>query len=452
MSFESPIPPKAESLAAPSKAELLAPPHAEPSAAPPKAESPTPPPKGPKTGRVLLVVGVIAIGAGALAFFGITNRAKSRQEVATWTDAQTVPTVRIVRPEHGPAEQELVLPGNVAAFNTGSLFARASGYITAWHKDIGAHVKKDEVLATISAPDLDQQLEQAKGQLVQLEAAVQQAQANAELGKATDQRTSQLVVQGWQSKQQGDNDRLNAASQAAALSVAKANVVAQEAAVKRLVELTAFEQIKAPFDGVVTARNVDIGDLVNAGGNTGRALFQIADVHRMRIYVNVPQAFLGELSPGIKATLHLPGQKETFEAQLVSTSNALVEASRTSLVELQADNLDGKLWPGAFAEVHFHIPADPNSLTVSLTALIFGAKGMQVAALDADDKVALKPVVVGRNFGTKVQIESGLALSDRLVDNPLESIQTGDKVNVANQDPNVVARDVKAAPNKPPSL
>jgi membrane fusion protein, multidrug efflux system len=419
---------------------------------PPKAESPPAPAKAPKTGRVLLVVSILAIGAAGLAFFGITNRAKSRQEVATWTDAQTVPTVRIVRPEHGPAEQELVLPGNVAAFNTGSLFARASGYITAWHKDIGDHVKKDEILATISAPDLDQQLEQAKGQLVQLQAAVQQAQANAELGKATDQRTSQLVVQGWQSKQQGDNDRLNAASQAAALSVAKADVVAQQAAVKRLDELTAFEEIKAPFDGVVTARNVDIGDLVNAGGNTGRALFQIADVHRMRIYVNVPQAFLGELAPGIKATLHLPGQKETFEAQLVSTSNALVESSRTSLVELQADNPDGKLWPGAFAEVHFHIPADPNSLTVSLTALIFGAKGMQVAALDTDDKVVLKPVVVGRNFGNKVQIESGLALADRLVDSPLESIRTGDKVNVANPDPNMIARDVKAAPNKPPNL
>jgi membrane fusion protein, multidrug efflux system len=445
MSSDSPAtPPNTESTSTPPKAEATS--------LPPKTESPAPPVKAPKTGRVLLVVGIIAIGAGALAFFGITNRAKSRQEVATWTDAQTVPTVRIVRPEHGPTEQELVLPGNVAAFNTGSLFARASGYITAWRKDIGDHVKKDDILATISAPDLDQQLAQAKGQLVQLQAAVQQAQANAELGKATDQRTSQLVVQGWQSKQQGDNDRLNAASQAAALSVAKANVVAQEAAVKRLDELTAFEEIKAPFDGVVTARNVDIGDLVNAGGNTGRALFQIADVHRMRIYVNVPQAFLGELAPGIKATLHLPGQKETFEAQLVSTSNALVESSRTSLVELQADNLDGKLWPGAFAEVHFHIPADPNSLTVSLTALIFGAKGMQVAALDADDKVALKPVVVGRNFGNKVQIESGLLLSDRLVDSPLESIQTGDKVTVANPDPNMVARDAKAAPNKPPSL
>jgi membrane fusion protein, multidrug efflux system len=425
---------------------------AESPATPPKTESPPTPAKTPKTGRVLLVVGIVAIGAGGLAFFGITDRAKSRQEVATWTDAQTVPTVRIVRPEHGPAEQELVLPGNVAAFNTGSLFARASGYITAWHKDIGAHVTKDEVLATISAPDLDQQLEQARGQLVQLQAAVQQAQANAELGKATDQRTSQLVVQGWQSKQQGDNDRLNAASQAAALSVAKANVVAQQAAVKRLEELTAFEEIKAPFDGVVTARNVDIGDLVNAGGNTGRALFQVADVHRMRIYVQVPQAFLAELAPGVKATLHLPGQKETFEAQLVSTSNAVTETSRTSLVELQADNLDNKLWPGAFAEVHFHIPADPNSLTVSLTALIFGAKGMQVAALDGDDKVVLKPVAVGRNFGTKVQIESGLSLSDRLVDSPLESIQTGDKVNVANPAPNMVARDAKAAPTKPPSL
>jgi membrane fusion protein, multidrug efflux system len=436
MSSESPaIPPKAES-----------------SAIPLQAEAPADPPK-PKTGRVLLVICVLAIGAAGLAFFGITERAKSRQEVTAWTDAQTVPTVRIVRPEHGPTEQELVLPGNVAAFNTGSLFARASGYIAAWHKDIGAHVAKDEVLATISAPDLDQQLEQARAQLVQLQAAVQQAQANSELGNATNQRTSQLVVQGWQSKQQGDNDRLNAAAQSAALAVAKGNVVAQQAAVKRLEELTAFEQIKAPFDGVVTARNVDIGDLVNAGGNTGRALFQVADVHRMRIYVQVPQAFLAELAPGVKATLHLPGEKETFEAQLVSTSNAVTETSRTSLVELQADNPDNKLWPGAFAEVHFHIPADPNTLTVPLTALFFGAKGMEVAVLDADDKVTMKPVVVGRNFGNKVQIESGLELADRLVDSPLESTQTGDKVNVAtNPDPNMVARDLKAAPNKPPSL
>jgi membrane fusion protein (multidrug efflux system) len=417
------------------------------------SESPANP---PKARRVLLLIGVLALGAASLAASGIIDRAKSRQEVATWTDAQTIPTVRIVRPERGPGEQELVLPGNVAAFNTGSLFARASGYITAWRKDIGAHVTSGEILATISAPDLDQQLEQAKGQLVQLEAAVQQAQANADLGRATDQRTSQLVVQGWQSKQQGDNDRLNAASQLAALAVAKANVVAQQAAVKRLEELTAFEEIKAPFDGVVTARNVDIGDLVNAGGTTGRALFQAADIHRMRVYVSVPQAFLGELAPGIKATLHLPGQKETFDAELVSTSNALTENSRTALVELQADNPDGKLWPGAFAEVHFHIPADPNTLSVPLTALVFSAQGMRVAALDADDKVMLKPVTVGRNLGNRVEIESGLAPSDRLVDSPLESTQTGDAVKIANADANLIApgptASAKAAPNKRPSL
>jgi membrane fusion protein (multidrug efflux system) len=410
----------------------------------------------PRTHRVLIFVIVLGIGAIGLAVSGIMDRARSKQEVAAWTNAQTVPIVRVVRPERGSGEQELILPGNVAAFITGSLYARASGYITAWNKDIGARVTKGEILAAISAPDLDQQLEQAKGRFVQLQAAVQQAQANADLGHVTDQRTSQLVAQGWQSKQQGDTDRLNAASLAAAVSVAKANVVAQQAAVSRLQELTSFEQIKAPFDGVVTARNVDIGDLVNAGGTTGRALFQIADIHRMRIYVNVPQAFLGELAPGIKATLHLPGQKETFEAELVSTSNALAENSRTALIELQADNPEGKLWPGAFAEVHFHIPADPNTLSIPLTALVFGAQGMRVAALDAEDKVALKPVVVGRNLGNRVEIESGLAPSDRLVDSPLESTQTGDAVNIANADAKPVAPESTAsarpAPGKRPNL
>ena len=300
----------------------------------------------PKPRRVLLLLGAVAIAAIAAGASGITDRARSKQEVAAWTNRQAIPTVRLVQPERGPTEQDLILPGNVSAFYTGSLFARASGYVTAWHKDIGAHVKKGEMLASISAPDLDQQLEEAKAQLVQLQAAVEQAQANADLGKVTDQRTSQLVAQGWSSEEQGDTDRLTAASRMAALAVAKANVVAQQAAVSRLEELIGFEQIKAPFDGVVTARNVDIGDLVNAGGTSGRALFQVSDIHRMRIYVNVPQAFLGEMKPGIKATLHLPGQKETFEAELVSTSNSVAENSRTGLVELQADNPDGKLWPG----------------------------------------------------------------------------------------------------------
>ena len=396
--------------------------------------SPEPQSPRPKSRRVLLLVCAVAAGMVGLAVSGIADRARSRQETATWSNDQAIQTVRLVQPERGPGEEQLVLPGTVNAFNTGTLYPRASGYVTAWHKDIGAQVKKGEVLALISAPDLDQQLEEAKAQVVQLQAAVEQAQANADLGQATEQRTSRLVVQGWSSKEQGDTDRLTAASRAAALAVAKANVIAQQAAVNRLTELTRFEQIVAPFDGVVTARNIDLGDLVNAGGTSGRALFQISDIHRMRVYVNVPQAFLGEIRPGTKATLNLPGMGRTFEATLVSTSNAIAESSRTATIELQADNPDGALWPGAFTEVHFHIPSDPNTLRLPTTALVFGAHGMRVAAVDADDKVAMKPVTLGRNLGDHVEIESGLALTDRLIDNPLESTQSGDVVQIAGQE------------------
>jgi membrane fusion protein, multidrug efflux system len=384
--------------------------------------------------RILFLLGFAAVCAIALAAFGIFDRAKSKQEVKAWTDEQAVATVRLVQAEPGPAEQSLLLPGNVSAFNINSLFPRASGYVTTWHSDIGARVKKGDVLVTISAPDLDQQLEQAKAQLVQLHAAIEQAQANADLGVATNARTVRLVAQGWSTLEQGDTDRLNSASRNAALAVAKANVVAQQAEVNRLQELTGFEQIKAPFDGVVTARNVNIGDLLNAGGTSGRALYQVADIHRMRIFVNVPQAFLGDLRPGIKATLHLPGQQETFEAELVSTSNALEENSRTALIELQADNPDGKLWPGAFTEVQFHIPADSSTLRIASTALIFGTNGMRVAVLDAHNKVVLKSVKLGRDLGNHVEIQSGLSLTDRVIDNPQESIEAGAVVRVAGAD------------------
>lgn len=407
-----------------------------------------PPARSPKPRRIALLLCAVAIGAVVLAVSGVTDRARSRQEVATWTNDQAIQTVRLVQPMRGPGEQDLILPGNIAAFYSGSLFARASGYVTAWNKDIGAHVTKGEILATISAPDLDQQLEEARAQLMQLQASVEQAQANSDLGKVTDQRTAQLVAQGWTSKEQGDTDHLTAAARVAAVDVAKANVAAQQAAVNRLEELKRFEDIKAPFDGVVTARNVDLGDLLTAGGTAGRALFQIADIHRMRVYVNVPQGFLGELAPGVKATLILPGLKENFEAEMVSTSNSLVQNSRTALIELQADNPDGKLWPGAFAEVHFHIPSNPDTLFVPLTALVFGAHGMQIAAVDASDKVALKTVRLGRNLGNRVEVESGVSLSDRLIDNPPESTQTGDVVQVAAADSKAatVASDPKAEP------
>jgi membrane fusion protein (multidrug efflux system) len=384
--------------------------------------------------RILFLLGSVAVCAIALASFGVLDRARSKQEVKAWTDEQAIPTVRLVQAEPGPPERSLLLPGNVSAFNSSALFARASGYVTAWHSDLGAHLKKGDVLVTISAPDLDQQLEQAKAQLVQLRAAVEQAQANADLGQVTNARTARLVTQGWSTLEQGDTDRLTATSRNAALAVAKANVTAQEAAVNRLQQLSGFEEIKAPFDGVVTARNVNVGDLLNAGGTTGKALYEVADIHRMRIFVNVPQAFLGDLKPGVKATLHLPGRQDTFEAELTSTSNALEVNSRTALIELQADNPDGKLWPGAFTEVQFHIPADPGTLRIPSTALIFGVNGMRVAAVDANNKVVLKSVRLGRNLGDSVEIQSGLSLTDRLIDNPQESIEAGATVRIAASD------------------
>ena len=382
-------------------------------------------------GRVVVALGAVVVGACALAAFGIVNRARSMQEVGQWTDAQAVPTVHVVHAKRGAEEQELTLPGTVRAYTTGSLYARASGYITSWTKDIGARVKKDEVLATISAPELDQQLAQARAQIIQLKAAQLQAQADADLSAATNTRTARLVTQGWSSAERGDQDRYASEARKAAVEVAKANIAVQQAAISRLEELARFEKIVAPFDGIVTQRTVDIGDLVTAEGKSGHPLFQVADLHRMRTYVNVPQAYLDAMKPGLQATLSVTGKRETFPARVASTANAVTEASRTALVELQSDNSDGALWPGSFTEVHFHVPADGGTLRIPATALVFVRQGMQVAKVGDDDRIQLVPVALGRNLGIDVEVKSGVALSDRLVDNPQESIRDGDRVEVA---------------------
>ena len=387
----------------------------------------------PRKGKLVLI-GCIAVATAVLTVSaGVSDRARSMQEVDAWTETQAVPTVALVEAKAGPGEEELTLPGSVAAFYSSQLYARASGYVTEWHHDIGAKVKKGDVLATISAPDLDQQLAEGRANLVQLQAGVEQAQANADLGDATNKRTSKLVVQGWSSESQGDTDRFTAASRKAALSVARANVLTQQAAVGRLEELARFKEIKAPFDGVVTARAIDVGDLVNAGGTSGKAMFRVADLHRMRIYVDVPQAFYGAMKPGLMATLHVPGQPAPISASVVSTSNAVSEDTRKALVELQADNPDGRLWPGAFAEVQFHIPSDPGTLRIPATALIFDKQGLRVAAVQADRKLAMKAVEIGRNLGAEVEVRKGVALGERYVDNPLETLQAGDLVQIAGE-------------------
>jgi RND family efflux transporter MFP subunit len=369
--------------------------------------------------RRLRLIGLVAgIAAIALAVYGVVDRARSKQEVEVWTNEQAIATVKLIKPQLGPSEGELVLPGNVSAFYTGSIYARVNGYVKDWYEDIGAHVKKGQVLAVIDSPDLDQQLAQARADLLR-------AQANRALADVTYGRWDSLSKKNIVSQQAKDEKYGDAMAKAADVQAAQANVA-------RLEAMTSFKNLTAPFDGIVTARSLDIGDLVDAGGKTGKALFVVSDLHAMRIYVNVPQAFLRDMKEGLKATLQLPGMDETFEASLLTTSNAVSEQSRTALVQLLADNHAGKLWPGAFAMVHFHIPSDPNILRIPATALIFGPRGMQVAKVEAHNKVVLSKVQLGRNLGNDVEIVSGVSLSDRIVDSPQETLASGDKVRIAD--------------------
>jgi RND family efflux transporter MFP subunit len=375
----------------------------------------------PRAGRVLLTGGAIAIAAAAAATVGISNRAKSVQEVARWTDEQAVPTVAVVTPTVAPGQDELVLPGNIEAFYTGLINARASGYVKEWYANIGAHVKQGEVMATIDTPDLDQQLAQARADL-------QTAQANEKLSTVTADRWTTLATRDIVSQQAKDE-------KVGDLQAKKATTQAAQANVARLESLQAFNQLVAPFDGVVTTRGIDIGQLVTAGGNSGRPLYTVSDIHRVRIYVNVPQAFLAGLKPGLAASLSLPQYpSETFPAKLATTSNAVTPDSRSALVELQADNPDGKLWPGAFAEVHFHLDAKEQVLHIPATALFFGPRGIEVALMTHDGKVNLTRVQLGRNLGLEVEVLSGLSSEAAVIDSPPESLTAGQEVRVAKKD------------------
>jgi RND family efflux transporter MFP subunit len=384
------------------------------------------PVKTAKPRRVLMAVLVLAAVAAFAAFDGISDRAKSRQELDNWTQEQAIPTVALIAPTQGPASEDLVLPGTISAYNRGTIYARASGYVTAWFEDIGAHVKKGQVLATIDAPDLDQQLLQARADLATSKANLSLAEVTLERWKSL----SQTNIVSQQAKDEKEGDQL---AKKAAVEAAQANVA-------RLEALSAFKNLTAPFDGVVTARSLDVGDLLNAGGVSGKALFEVSDLRKVRIYVNVPQAFIASMKPGLKATLKLPGLDQTYEAVLTTTSNSLTENNRSALIQLQADNPTDTLWPGAYAEVHFHIPSNRNSVRIPATALIFGPDGMRVATVDEDSKVITKPVQLGRNLGKDVEIVSGVSASEKIIDSPQESLAAGEKVRVAgSKDDNKVA-------------
>jgi RND family efflux transporter MFP subunit len=372
----------------------------------------------PRPRRVKLAATVVAFVAVALAAYGIATRRNAETRLATWTDAQALPTVAVSHPMSNDAARALTLPGDVAAYYEAPIYARVNGYLHTWFDDIGAHVKAGQVLATIDTPDLDQQLSQARADLAS-------ANANFALAALTAKRWHALLATNSVSQQSADEKQGAAEAEHAA-------VAAQQAHVEQLRALQAFKRLTAPFNGVVTARNTDIGALINAGSSAANPLFRVADVHQMRVYVRVPQVYASELSLGTHATLtqpQYPGQ--TFPAQLAATSESVAAASRTVLVELLADNQAGKLWPGTYAEVKFDLPPDNGVLRVPSSALIFRSHGAQLATLGPGDHIVMKDVTIGRNLGQEIEITGGISSDDLVVDTPLDTLEDGQSVHVA---------------------
>jgi RND family efflux transporter MFP subunit len=367
-----------------------------------------------KAGRgiLFLVVAVIAITAS-----GISGRRRGDQPLNQWTQEQAIPRVAVVTPQRGGPTRELVLPGNVEAFFTASIHGQTSGYVQEWRKDIGAKVLQGEVLAVLDTPELDERIAVAQSELAK-------AKANLALAKVTKTRWNSLRASAAVSQQAADEKVSDADAKAAEVDAARSNV-------DRLKAEKAFANIVAPFDGVVTGRNIDVGSLVRADSNNSQALFTVADIHPMRIYVPVPESYAADLKDGMKATLDLPEYPDRkFDATIITNSHAINEKSRTLLVELIADNKDGSLSPGAFTRVNFQIPPDPNIITIPAGALLFHENSVEVATLGRDNRVTLKKVRIARDLGTEVEITDDLGQDERIVANPPDSIGDGEEVRV----------------------
>ena len=369
-----------------------------------------------RAGRAIMLLSVTAV---AVAVTGIFDRRHDEERLARWTNAQAIPSVAVVSPRRGGEATEIVLPGDVEAFYNASIHGQASGYVREWRTDIGAKVHKGDILAVIETPDLDDRIAAAESELVK-------AKANETLARVTAQRWGSLRNTAAVSQQAVDEKQSDWNAKTAEVEAAQANV-------ERLKALKGFDNIVAPFDGVVTARNVDIGSLVKADSNDGAALFAVADIHQMRVYVRAPESYSAQLKNGMKATLTLPEYPDrTFDATIETTSRAIDKKSRSLLVELIADNEDGALTPGAFARVHFKVPPDRNAVTLPASALLFREDAVEVATLGPDNHIALKKVGIARDFGSAVEIAGGLGVDERVVANPPDSIADGTEVRPAD--------------------
>src|SRR5467141_2862623 len=349
---------------------------------------------------------------------GILERIHTNASLRTETADLAVPTVSVVAPKRAAPSQEIVLPGNVQPYITSPVFARTNGYLEHWYFDIGAHVKKGQLLAVIASPEVDQQLQQAKSNLLT-------AQANLELASITKVRYQGLKKSNAVSQQDVDNA-------VGTYNANKAIVEADQAAVQQYSALVSFEKIYAPFDGVITARNTDIGDLINSGSGGGvkTDLFHIAQPGRLRVYVNVPEEYSQGIKSGMTADLALaefPGR--TFQGKLVRTADAINMTTRTLLIEIDVANPTSTLLTGSYAEVHLKVPAPPSTFIIPVNTLIFRSEGLRVGIVK-DGKVALTAVTPGHDFGNQIEIVSGLKPGDQVIINPPDSIVTGQQVQI----------------------
>ncbi|HTY49237.1 MAG TPA: efflux RND transporter periplasmic adaptor subunit [Steroidobacteraceae bacterium] len=369
-----------------------------------------------RTGTVILVL------AAGVILWSIIRSHRAAAELAAATEDAAVINVATTHPLAQTQSSELVLPGMVQANYDAPIYARTSGYLRRWLVDIGARVKAGQVLAEIETPEVDQQLRQA-------EADRATAQANESIAEVTAQRWEQLRRTDSVSRQDADERVSQAAAAKAQLQSAQANVA-------RLKELVGFQRIVAPFDGVITARNTDVGQLIAAGENTGPELFRIADEHRLRLYVRVPQNFAAAMVPSLKADVRFPDRPgAVWPARLDSTASAIDPASGTLLVQLIVDNSKGELLPGAYGEVHFRIPPGTTgeSLKVPANVLLFRGDGMKVATVGADGRVVLKAVTVGRDYGSAIEITRGLDPEDNVILSPPDSLVDDVRVRVVPQ-------------------
>lgn len=369
---------------------------------------------------VCLAAGVLVLGI--VIYLGLHSRSVADANLVHSTDEEAVPTVTVVHPApSGAAAQEIVLPGNVMAFIDTPIYARTSGYLKAWYADIGAHVKQGALLAVISSPEVDQQLQQAREDVVT-------AQTNAGLAQSNANRYQGLLKQNAVSQQDTDTFVSQAQATRSAVKAAQANV-------QRLEEMQSFEKIYAPFDGVITARNIDIGGLIAAGQNTAsQELFHLASIRKLRVYVAVPEADSQSVQTGAAETLTLdefPGQ--VFHGVIVRNAHAIDSASRTLNAEIDVDNPEGRIMPGAYAFVHLKLIAPKNSAAESLVipadALLFRAEGLRVGVVRGG-VAQVVPVVIGRDYGSKVEIVSGLLPTDNVILNPADSLVSGTSVHM----------------------